>query len=72
MFDDAVHINQRFCEYQEENYKLKSLTEVRGQESEAKDNIIKDLLKQLGTKGPFIAQPRGETHLISALKRQIK
>jgi len=76
LYDEAVKLKQSMNIYRDENMKLKTRVALCDKELEKKDKIIQELLTQLSTQGqgsaPSLPKGQSATHLVIALKKQLK
>ncbi len=76
MYDEAVKLKQSMNVFQQENIRLKTKVVQCDKELERKDKIINDLLGQIASVGtgnsPSVRQPQNTTHLVLALKKQLR
>jgi len=76
LFDEAMKLKQNMNKYKEENIRLKTRVTLCENEVERKDKMIQELLNQInnqaGTNQAFVRRTTAETHLVSALKKQLR
>lgn len=76
LYVEAVKLKQNMDQCKEENFHWKAKLKQYEKEVDKRDKIIQDLLlkvdKDQGTNQSKVQRPSAETHLVSALKKQIK
>ncbi len=73
LYDEAVKLKQHMSAYREENLRLRTMASQFETELEQKDKAIQEMLAKMNPqRGSRLFGARGETHLVAALKRQLK